>query len=258
MTIGQRIAELRKNCGYSQEYIAERLDVSRQAVSKWESDKSSPSTDNLIALSELLGSTVEYIAVGKENTAEPAVQYITADKPSRKKMNRKQRLIGTLGIAAAVLISLWAGLHIFAPIEWDSGACGGGYGSDIYRTYETELLESFVSSSDNAGNITAITVVDLPEVDWEGRNITIRIPVRYTHKTRGEFCEWVSFFGKKYWTDCINWKWTAIDGSRTPDIGVPMTHWGEDGKPVDDYYELLEEWLIEQSMNSVIKNSERN
>ncbi|MBO5041772.1 MAG: helix-turn-helix transcriptional regulator [Clostridia bacterium] len=73
MTIGQRISDLRKERGYSQEYVAEKLDVSRQAVSKWECDASAPDTYNLIALSELFGVSVEYIAVGKkENTTETA------------------------------------------------------------------------------------------------------------------------------------------------------------------------------------------
>ena len=73
MTIGQRICELRKEKGYSQEYVAERLDVTRQAVSKWETDLSAPDTYNLIALAELLGVSVEYIATGKgEDTPPPA------------------------------------------------------------------------------------------------------------------------------------------------------------------------------------------
>ena len=58
MTIGQRIGELRKSYGYSQEYIAEKMNVSRQAVSKWEQDLSAPDTYNLIALAELLDVSV--------------------------------------------------------------------------------------------------------------------------------------------------------------------------------------------------------
>jgi len=66
MTIGNRIAELRKSSGYSQEYVAEKLGISRQAVSKWEMDQSSPDTNNLIALAELFGVSVEYIATGRK------------------------------------------------------------------------------------------------------------------------------------------------------------------------------------------------
>lgn len=64
MSIGKRIREARTGKGYTQEYLAEMLSVSRQAVSKWEKDQSCPDTQNLIALSELLGVSVEYLAVG--------------------------------------------------------------------------------------------------------------------------------------------------------------------------------------------------
>lgn len=70
MSIGQRISELRKYNALSQEYVAERLGVTRQAVSKWETDLSAPDTYNLIALAELFGVSVEYIATGKQ-TEQP-------------------------------------------------------------------------------------------------------------------------------------------------------------------------------------------
>ena len=70
MTIGNRIRTLRKQLNYSQEYVAEQLDVTRQAVSKWEKDLTSPDTDNIIQLAKLLNSTVEYIASGKKENLE--------------------------------------------------------------------------------------------------------------------------------------------------------------------------------------------
>ena len=75
MTIGNRISELRKAKGYTQEYIAEQLGVSRQAVSKWEQDLSSPDTGNLIALSKLLGTTIEYLATGSTESMEQKEAY---------------------------------------------------------------------------------------------------------------------------------------------------------------------------------------
>ena len=65
MTIGNRISELRKKYSYSQEYVASKLGVSRQAVSKWETDQTAPDTYNLIALAELFNVSVEYLAIGK-------------------------------------------------------------------------------------------------------------------------------------------------------------------------------------------------
>ena len=69
MTLGKRISELRTKHHLSQEQLAEIMNVSRQAVSKWEKDLSNPDTGNLIALAQLLDVSVEYLAVGKQPEA---------------------------------------------------------------------------------------------------------------------------------------------------------------------------------------------
>lgn len=58
MTLGQRISQHRKALGISQEELGERLGVSRQAVSKWETDASSPDMENLLALAREFGVSV--------------------------------------------------------------------------------------------------------------------------------------------------------------------------------------------------------
>ena len=58
MTLGQRISEYRKGLGISQEELGARLGVSRQAVSKWETDIASPDMENLLALSREFGISV--------------------------------------------------------------------------------------------------------------------------------------------------------------------------------------------------------
>ena len=65
MSIGERIISLRNEQNISQGQIAKALNVSRQAVSKWENDLSSPDTLNLIRLADLLNTDVEYLATGK-------------------------------------------------------------------------------------------------------------------------------------------------------------------------------------------------
>ena len=64
MNIGERIMALRKEKNISQTALAKRLNVSRQAVSKWEQGVSSPDTERLIQLAEILGTEVEYLATG--------------------------------------------------------------------------------------------------------------------------------------------------------------------------------------------------
>ena len=64
MNIGERIMALRKEKNISQLELSKRLNVSRQAVSKWEQGTSSPDTERLIQLAEILGTEVEYLATG--------------------------------------------------------------------------------------------------------------------------------------------------------------------------------------------------
>ena len=71
MTLGQRIAQKRKEPGLSQEALGDRLGVSRQSIYKWESDSALPEIDKLIALSKLFGVTVGWL-LGMEETAAPA------------------------------------------------------------------------------------------------------------------------------------------------------------------------------------------
>ena len=59
ITTANRLYELRKQHGYSQDELADKLNVSRQAISKWERSESSPDTDNLIALAKLYGVSLD-------------------------------------------------------------------------------------------------------------------------------------------------------------------------------------------------------
>lgn len=58
-SLGEKLKTYRMNCKMTQEFVAESLGVSRQAVSKWENGTSDPSTSNLLALAKLYGVSVE-------------------------------------------------------------------------------------------------------------------------------------------------------------------------------------------------------
>ena len=65
MSLGERITELRKACGMNQADLARAMDVTRQAVSKWETGQSSPDAANLIRLADLLDTDIEYLTTGR-------------------------------------------------------------------------------------------------------------------------------------------------------------------------------------------------
>lgn len=67
MSIGERIIELRNLSGMSQLQLAREMEVSRQAVSKWENDQSAPDSLKMIRLAEILETDVEYLTTGRRN-----------------------------------------------------------------------------------------------------------------------------------------------------------------------------------------------
>lgn len=69
MSIGERIIQLRKEQNLSQGQLASALDVSRQAVSKWENDLAIPDAMNLIGLADILDTDIEYLSTGRRNFA---------------------------------------------------------------------------------------------------------------------------------------------------------------------------------------------
>ena len=103
MTIGNRISECRKEKNLSQEYVAEMLDVSRQAVSKWENDLTEPDTGNLIKLARLFDVSVEYLANGEERS--PRIEYIERGVPLSKTIAVVLISLGGLSALLGILLS---------------------------------------------------------------------------------------------------------------------------------------------------------
>ena len=67
MELNERIKDCRLKAGLTQEQVAEAMDVSRQAVTKWENGKSAPCTEKLFKLAELFGTTVDLMLPDREN-----------------------------------------------------------------------------------------------------------------------------------------------------------------------------------------------
>ena len=132
-TMGERISLLRRRAELSQDALAEKLGVSRQAVSKWETDQCAPDTYNLIALSRLLDASLEYIALGTQppatstppkstDTAEQAaeVEAPTPAAPAEIKPHTApsstRRLLGIIFLCVG-LLSLLLGLLLLSLID---------------------------------------------------------------------------------------------------------------------------------------------
>ena len=80
MSIGERITELRKAMNMSQVELAKQVDVSRQAVSKWENGQSMPDSAKMILLADVLETDIEYLTTGRRNfTRRPPVVLTTVE-----------------------------------------------------------------------------------------------------------------------------------------------------------------------------------
>ena len=122
MNLGERIISLRKERSISQTELARRLNVSRQAVSKWEQGTSSPDTAKLIQLAEILETEVEYLATGIRPEPKSVVLNVVETVEKEKVVVRevirhvKRRpvkknpidywLVGGLGFLLGVLVGL--------------------------------------------------------------------------------------------------------------------------------------------------------
>lgn len=105
MTLGQKIASARKEKGMTQEMLAEKLGVTRQAVARWETGKALPGTANLFMLRELLGIPPEEAALEeKTETREPDVQ-------EKAEMAGSLAAKQTWALIAVMAILLWLALQ---------------------------------------------------------------------------------------------------------------------------------------------------
>ena len=121
----QRLLEYRKANGYSQEELAEKIGVSRQAISKWERSESSPDTDNLIALSNLYGVTIDELIHGndKPKKAESVSNNSNAENVENNGSSAENKKSDNVHIG-------WDGIHIESK-NGDNVHVGGGYGVHV-------------------------------------------------------------------------------------------------------------------------------
>ena len=111
MTLGENIVRLRTQKNWSQGDLADALDISRQSVSKWETDASIPELDKLLKLSELFGVTLDELVRGEdapkaETTPPPQAAPASFTPQTSSEQEKRHTIMGTilLGIGAALML----------------------------------------------------------------------------------------------------------------------------------------------------------
>ncbi|WP_099469023.1 helix-turn-helix domain-containing protein [Konateibacter massiliensis] len=102
MTFGEKLQYLRKEKKMSQEELASKITVSRQAISKWELNESLPDTDNVIQLSKILGVSIDFLLDDNiDNLKE-----VPLVKETTKKVKYKNNIVWIIILFASIIISL--------------------------------------------------------------------------------------------------------------------------------------------------------
>lgn len=110
MNVADRIQNLRKTSGMSQEELADKIGVSRQAVSKWESEQSLPDIEKIILLSELFDVTTDYILRG----IEPKPNTPPRNNPDARIFAATGTGLNFIGLVIAIL--LWLDKRTLAAV----------------------------------------------------------------------------------------------------------------------------------------------
>lgn len=116
MILADKIIDLRKKAGWSQEELAEKLAVTRQSVSKWEGAQSIPDMDKVVQMSRLFGVTTDYLLKDEIEAAEPTVNEDDHQPPLRRVTIGEASDYLALRRTAAPKMALATMLCIFSPI----------------------------------------------------------------------------------------------------------------------------------------------
>ena len=190
MTLGQNIQTARKAKGISQEALAEKICVSRQALGKWEKDTALPGVDNLQALAKELGVSVDaLLGSAAPDTAAPAVTLNALRDllDARDAEARRHRRGAWLAAAAAAAVLLAVGGGMAARLQTRLDGLAGQYGylsSEVSRTNSD--LSARMQELQNAVRQGESTVLD-----WDWRPLASlqddgKMPVEVFVKPRTE------------------------------------------------------------------------
>ena len=172
-----RLLKYRKSRGYSQEELAEKIGVSRQAISKWERSEASPDTDNLIMLAKIYGVTLDELIQGESDPAQtqtetaddnryvdepdPDTNYVKEEKVSFKRGIHVDDKNGQVDISfkEGINVNSSDGSHVHV-------------GRDGVHVYDGEKVRAY---TDENGNV--MVDEELKGMSKHSKHIADRVPV---------------------------------------------------------------------------------
>lgn len=114
MALSEKLYTLRRKNGLSQEQLAEQLNVSRQAISKWEAGQSIPESDKLLSISNYFNVSLDYLM--KEDETQDTISETEHINTSLQTGDRTRWLLGiVICIGGIACLILWGVLSIFNP-----------------------------------------------------------------------------------------------------------------------------------------------
>ena len=152
--IGTKISFCRKKAGLSQEALATRLNISRQAVSRWETGEAVPDTEKIVQLSRLFQVSTDYLLL--DEIKEPLTgQNPTGIQTGPAKEKRKYlriyfgKCLLVIGLIALAVILIGAGVYADSLNEWYTA--WGRYGTALFKTWI--IVPFLLSACISAGGV---------------------------------------------------------------------------------------------------------
>ena len=152
--IGTKISFCRKKAGLSQEALATRLNISRQAVSRWETGEAVPDTEKIVQLSRLFQVSTDYLLL--DEIKEPLTGQNPAGiqtGPAKGKRKHLRIYFGkcllVIGLIALAVILIGAGVYADSLNEWYTA--WGRYGTALFKTWI--IVPFLLSACISAGGV---------------------------------------------------------------------------------------------------------
>ena len=108
MTFGEKLQKLRARAGLSQDRLAELLEVSRQAVSKWERNEAMPEAEKIVRISRQFGVSTDYLLLEEQEEPETA----SAPAPAAGLWVRVKQWCQNRGYLLAWALAAWGGVQL--------------------------------------------------------------------------------------------------------------------------------------------------